>query len=488
MRDKNSSLKVIFRSTSLLGGLQVFIILVNIIKSKVIAVFLGPSGFGLFGILTSTLGVVSGFTNFGLSISAVKKITESSELNENAIGESVYIISKVAFATGLLGMLFTVVFSGTISQIAFGNLDYSMWIKLLSITILINQLTIYRNSLFQGIGQLKLLVKASFWGSICSLSLSLPFYYYFSNYSILASILISSVMGYFFAIYFEKKLEIKTFIVKRNILFTQSIDLIKVGFFISLSLLLGTCSAYMTQIVITKIGGIKQVGLYLAGFAIVNNYVGIIFSAMSTEYYPRLTLNSRNLKLSNITINQQSSIVLLVLSPLLILFIIFLNVILLVLYSSDFLVLNQMMYWTAIGIYFKCLGWPIAYYFLAAGASKLYFFNELIAVIYSFVFSVIAYYFFGLVGLGYAYLATQILYFLQCSYVANYHYGIFLRKKLIIVFIYQLLLGLLVLIFNYSNLNSYIVYLISIVVFLLSVILSIKYFKIKLLNYNLFKL
>jgi O-antigen/teichoic acid export membrane protein len=483
MLNNSSSVKSILKSTTLIGGLQVFIILVNIIKSKLIAVFLGPAGFGLFGVMTSTLGLLSGFTNFGLSISAVKKISESSKTSDEAIGESLYVISKVALVSGLLGMLVAFFLSNTISQVAFGNLNYSNWIKILSITILINQLTVYRSSLFQGIGQVKFLVKASFFGSFSSLIISLPFFYFYSDYSIIATILISSLVGYFFSIFFEKKLNIKLIFVNIYNLMPKSLDLIKIGFFISLSLLLGTGSAYLTQIVITKIGGIKEVGLYLAGFAIINNYVGIIFSAMTTEYYPRLALNSENLKLSNITINQQSSIVLLVLSPLLILFIAFLNLIIIVLYSNDFLVLNEMMYWAAIGIYFKSLGWPIAFYFLAAGASKLYFFNELLAVIYSFLFSVIGYYFFGLIGLGIAYLGTQLLYFFQCFFVANYYYGFFLRKKLIIIFVLQLFLGLSVLFINYSSLSNILFYFLTTLIFSLSVFISIKFFKIKVSNY-----
>jgi O-antigen/teichoic acid export membrane protein len=486
MRSNSNSLKSILKATSLIGGLQVFIIIVNIVKSKLIAVLLGPSGFGLFGVLTSTLGLISGFTNFGLSVSAVKNITESSKISNEVIGESIYVISKVALVTGLFGMFIAVFFSDTISQVAFGNLDYSIWIKILSVTILINQLTIYRTSLFQGLGQIKLLIKASFCGSIVSLIFSIPFFYFFNNYSILATILISSIVAYFFSVYFEKKLNIKILVLKFNQLLPQSIDLIKIGFFISLSLLLGTLSSYLTQLVIAKLGNIKQVGLYLAGFAIINNYVGIIFSAMSTEYYPRLTLNAKNLKLSNLTINQQSSIVLLVLSPLLILFLTFINLIILILYSNDFLVLNQMMYWAAIGIYFKCLGWPIAYYFLAAGASKLYFVNELFAVIYSFIFSILGYYFFGLVGLGYAYLATQILYFVQCFIVANYYYGIFLSNKLIRIFILQLFLGLILLIFSYLKFHVILFYVIGVFIFCFSLILSIIYFKNKSLKYNFY--
>lgn len=49
----NTSYKSIFKATSLFGGVQVFKILVNIIKQKLLAILIGPEGVGILGLFTS---------------------------------------------------------------------------------------------------------------------------------------------------------------------------------------------------------------------------------------------------------------------------------------------------------------------------------------------------------------------------------------------------------------------------------------------------
>ena len=42
----------------------------------------------------------------------------------------------------------------------------------------------------------------------------------------------------------------------------------------------------MELILISRMGSIDDVGLFNAGFTIVNTYVGLVFTAMATDYYP----------------------------------------------------------------------------------------------------------------------------------------------------------------------------------------------------------
>ena len=48
--DKTSSYRNIFKATSLFGGVQVYQILIGIIKQKFVAVLLGTSGVGIQGL------------------------------------------------------------------------------------------------------------------------------------------------------------------------------------------------------------------------------------------------------------------------------------------------------------------------------------------------------------------------------------------------------------------------------------------------------
>ena len=75
MSEKQSEYRQVMKATSIFGGVQVFTILIGIIRSKFIAILLGPIGMGVFGLLSSTISMIASLTNFGLETSAVKDIS-----------------------------------------------------------------------------------------------------------------------------------------------------------------------------------------------------------------------------------------------------------------------------------------------------------------------------------------------------------------------------------------------------------------------------
>ena len=54
-------------------------------------------------------------------------------------------------------------------------------------------------------------------------------------------------------------------------------------------------------------------------------YLGMIFNAMGTDYYPRLSAVSNDSKQASEIINQQAEITILILAPLLSVFFVFIN-------------------------------------------------------------------------------------------------------------------------------------------------------------------
>ena len=106
MNTQQSSYRQIMAATSLFGGVQVFQILIQIIRSKFVAVLLGPAGMGIVGLLTSTLGLISGLTNFGLGTSAVKDIAEARTTeNETRIATVTIVLRRLVWISGTLGTI-----------------------------------------------------------------------------------------------------------------------------------------------------------------------------------------------------------------------------------------------------------------------------------------------------------------------------------------------------------------------------------------------
>ena len=128
MSDNNqSSYRSIFKATSLFGSVQVFQIIIQVVKSKFIAVLLGPAGVGIIGLYQSGMQLVQNITNMGLASSAVRDVSEAFGLKDyHRINQVVTTIRRLVWGTGLLGMIALAIFSPLLSKASFGNYDYTI--------------------------------------------------------------------------------------------------------------------------------------------------------------------------------------------------------------------------------------------------------------------------------------------------------------------------------------------------------------------------
>lgn len=423
MSEQQSSYRQIMKATSIFGGVQVFNIIITIIRSKFIAVLLGPTGMGIVGLLTATTGMITALTNFGLGTSAVKDVSAAhASGNSMRVSIVVTVLRRLVWFTGIFGALVTIIFSPLLSLIAFGNKDYTFAFIWLSATLLLNQISIGQNVLLQGTRQIKLLANAGVLGSALGLVTTVPLYFFFGLKGIVPGILVTSLITLLLTWYFARKIEIKPTFVSNAQTVSEGKGMLKMGFMISLSGLITLGASYLVRLFISNTGGVDQVGLYNAGFAIINTYVGLIFTAMGTDYYPRLSAVAHSNEKSREVINQQAELALLILAPIIMIFLVFINWVVIIMFSTQFVAVNDMILYAALGMFFRAASWSIAFIFLAKGASKLFFWNELIANIYLLALNIAGYYFWGLTGLGVSFLVAYILYLIQVFVVARLKY------------------------------------------------------------------
>lgn len=444
MKNHNSSYSSILKATSLFGGVQIISIVIKVVRSKFVALFLGTEGVGISGLLTSTLDLVSASTNFGLNISAVKDISEANATkNVSRISLVVTVLKKLFWITGILGLILIIVFSSVLSEIAFGDSQYSISFVWLSITLLFTQLTSGHLVLLQGLQKLKFLAKANLLGSFFGSLVTVPLYYFFRNDAIVPGIIIFAILNLIFSWYYARQINVVELKISLAQTFTEGKNMMTLGFMVSLSVLVSLLSAYGLRIFISNFGGIEQVGLYSAGFILINTYVGLVFKAMGTDYFPRLSSVANNNKLCIQVINQQAEIALLIITPIVVVFIVFIKTIIVILYSYQFVPVIEMVQWAALGMLFKAASWSISYIFLAKGASMIFFLNEFMCSFYTLMFNLIGYYFFGLVGLGVSFLISYLIYLIQVFLVTKNKYGFNFDSPFKTIFIIQFSLCML---------------------------------------------
>ncbi len=474
VQNQTSSYRSIFKATSLFGGVQVYQILIGIVKSKFIAMLLGPAGMGIQGLYQSTLDLIKSLSALGLEQSAVRDISEANcGGDQQRVGKTVATVRKLVWITGSLGLAITLFLSPLLSKLTFGNNDYTWGFVILSTTLLINQLCAGQKVVLQGLRRLKDLAKASAIGSTIGLFASIPLYYWLGVKGIVPTMVVVSLAAMALSWFYSRRIPI----VKKTITTSQAISsgrsMIKMGFAMSVSSILVTLFAYILRWFIREQGGVDEVGLYTSGFVIMNTYVGMVFSAMGTDYYPRLAAVNKDNERCHGVINQQGEIAILILAPIVISCIIFMPFIIRLIYSESFLPANDFILIAVTGTMFKAASWVISYVFLAKAESRLFIINETITNIYGLILNILGYKIGGLTGLGISYAAIYFMYLVQVYIIAHKRYGFRFTQSFKRV--YCLHLSLVVLCFILIlTWHSPWVYLPSVAIFITCGILSIK--------------
>ena len=435
---EKSSYRSIFKATSLFGGVQVYQILIGIIKQKFVAILLGTAGMGIQGLYQAAIQMVQSFTSMGHAQSAVRDVSEANGAGDtHRIGRTVAIVRRLVWITGLLGMVSTIVFSPILSKTSFGDYHYIWPFVILSIVLLLDQICAGQKVVLQGMRRLKDLAKASAIGVTVGLFVSVPLYYFWGTKGIVPALIATSLTALLLSWFYSRKVQIEKVVVTTRESIKGGTLMLKLGIAMSINAILGTALAFVLRAFIRHTGGIEEVGLFTAGFAIMNTYVGMVFNAMSTDYFPRLSaVNKDNEKCGEI-INQQGEIAVLILAPIIISCIILMPFIIRLIYSEDFLPANEYISWAILGLMFKAASFVISYVFLAKAESKLFVINETITKIYMIGMEIAGYYFFGLAGLGVAFLLTYLIYSIQVYIISRKRYGFGFSSSFIRVFLIE---------------------------------------------------
>jgi O-antigen/teichoic acid export membrane protein len=452
--DKKKSYKEIFKATSIFGGVQVFIILIGIVRVKFVALLLGAAGVGLIGLLQNFVTLSSSLASFGIQQSGVKFIAEIKNIdNQEKITK---IIRSLIFFSAILGFLLCIIFAKEISILVFENFEDKNIniIRILSFAVFFFILESGEQSVLQGLRQIKKLAKARIISSLVALIFSLPIYYFFGlegvSYTIVLVYLINFISASIFSRYF--------FQLKTSITFPELVDkgksILSLGVAMALSTILMLSSFFYIKTYISNNGGLNQLGFYEAGFVLVNSYASLIFMAMAKDYFPRLSLENKNNKKLELMCNQQIEIGILILFPVIVTMLVFMSLILNILYTKEFLVVKPYLYWAFLGVLFKLVSWSQSYIILAKGKGKVFISYEIVGSIILIASHILGYKYLGLEGLGIGYLIFNIIYFIIVLSINYFLFKIKIYSNIFILFMIILLVSSFVSFYNFIGIND----------------------------------
>ncbi|MCA0349648.1 MAG: oligosaccharide flippase family protein [Bacteroidetes bacterium] len=428
------------KATSIFGGVQVFNIFITLIRGKFVAILIGTAGMGLNGLLLSGLNLIKTFTSLGVAESAVKDIAKAHNSNDKVhIRTTFQVFKRLIWFTAIFGIIATIVFSPLLSKFAFGDTSKTISFMWLSITFVFGALSGGIYTLLRGTRQLKYLAQANIFGGIVGLIVALPLFYFYGIDGVVPAIILTAFANYLVSLYFKSKIKFEPIAVSWQDTFQLGKPIVQLGLSLTLINILAAGVAFTLNAFISKTGTLSDVGLYSAGNAIVEGYVGMVFTAMATDYFPRLAgVISDELKWKKL-VNEQAELVLIILGIVLVLLITTTPLLIRILLSKEFLASQNFIQFAVLAIPLKGLVWVVGYIILAKGNNKLFLTVEIIANLIVLGFNLLFYHFFGLTGLGISLILSYLissffmLFILKNKYGFQFNFGVYKLLSLSLV-------------------------------------------------------
>lgn len=423
-KDENSY-RSILKGTSVFGGVQVFQILLNLVRGKFVALLLGPAGMGVNSLLNTAGLTMVRASSLGLNLAIVKEISACKEDNSR-LHIAVALARRMVAVTALIGAVACFLLSGALSRMTFGDASHSGWFMLLSLMVFFTVAGNGMMSVLQGLHRVRVLSGASIVGGIAGLTVGVPLYYFYGVDGIVPAMIAFSLSTFLFFRISANKAVGKSEIGFR---WKEHRPLIKkllaLGLILMAGDLISTLVNYLLNIYIRWHGALDDVGLFQGANSLTNQYAGMIFTAMMLDYFPRLAAaSSDNMKIG-IIVRRQLEIVSFIATPLIALLILTAPLVIRVLLSSEFLPITPLIRWLGIGVLLRAFMYPLGYITFAKDNKKLFFWMEAVGLnAMTLLLNCAGYSLFGLNGLGYALIVDCCICFLLYCIVNRRLYGL----------------------------------------------------------------
>lgn len=423
----SSSYKNIFKTTFLFSFVQVFHILTKVAVNKAVALLLGAEGLGIISLYNTAINMLKSGCGLGIKQSAVRDVSEANrEGNLNKISEVISVTNKVVIFTAILGLVITIIVSPFLSNYSFGSSEFIIPFVILSIAVALNIYAEGQLAILTGMRRLKDLAMANILGSIVGMVTSIPLYYLWGKEGIVPSLIIAALCLFIVTKVYVYRIKIDRVKIDLMTTFKKATPMVQMGSVLMIAGFAGLVFDLLVSSFIRYEGGFETVGYFQAGATIISSYFGIVLSAMTTDYYPRICGVNKDNDALKTELNKQVSAGVILIYPLAVCFVYLAPYFITFLYRDDFAVSTQYtdfaIFGTILIVASNCMGMI----FMAKMASKLYLLLVLVAILCQLLFYVPLYHFLGLRGLGVSYIMNGVIALILYGFFLQRKYGIFL--------------------------------------------------------------
>lgn len=403
----------ILKSSALIGGSSVVNIAIGIVRTKAMALLLGPAGFGLMGVYGSIANLAQSIAGMGINSSGVRQIAEAVGSGETErIARTVAVLRRTSIFLGIFGAVLLVVFSRQVSALTFGSDQHASAVALLSLAVFFSLVSGGQGALIQGMRRIADLARMGILGAFFGLVISIPLVYFLREKGIVPSLVGIAAMSIITSWWYSRKVKISPPAMTASQIKREATVLLKLGFAFMASGFLTMGAAYAVRTMVLRIVGFEAAGYYQSAWTLGGLYVGFILQAMGADFYPRLTAVARDNAVCNRMVNEQAQISLLLAGPGVIATLTFAPLVIALFYSAKFGAAVEVLRWICLGTTLQVITWPMGYIIVAKGEQNVFFWAEVAWTVVNIGFSWICVRSFGLNGAGIAFFGSYVFHWL----------------------------------------------------------------------------
>lgn len=390
----------------------------GVIVNKFIAIYIGPNGLAMIGqfqsfsqiaMITSQAGVNSGVTKYTAAYGA--KSVKLPLLFSTAIRISLFCTSVVGIGMILL--------SKYISSLLFNEEQYSYVFIIFGFSIVFYVLNNLLLAILNGLKEISTYISVNIIQSICTLILTTLLIFLWDIDGVLIALVTNQSAVFLLLIWrLRNHAEIK---FKSFLSSFSKIEAKKLSSFSAMAIVSASMIPISHLVIRNYIGetlGWDAAGYWQAIWYISTMYLMVITTALSTYYLPRLAELTNCNELKNELLYGYKILV-----PVAILFALIIyalkDMIILILFSENFIGMRSLFFWQLIGDVLKVSAWLLSYLLLAKAVTKVFIFLE---VVFTLLLMLLSYLFinaYGLEGVTMAYALNYILYFFVLYYLVS---------------------------------------------------------------------
>lgn len=355
-----------------IGSAQAVNILISIVRMKVLALLLGPSGVGLLSIYTNLQGMVGQVAGLGMGSSGVREIASASGA-EATLSRVRRVLFAAHLVQGFLALLAVWLLRGQISVWLFGDAVRATEVGLVGVAILLSLISAAQTALLQGMRRIGDLGRVTVIGALAATLAGLGAVAIWGEAGLVWFMLVQPLATVLVALYFTRRLP-KPQSARLSVVEVWEIwkPMARLG----ASFMLGGLATATTMLLvrgrISQELGLEAAGHFSAAWGITMTYVGFLLGAMGADYYPRLTAVIHDRPTAIRLMNDQAQLGLAIGGPVLLLLIGCAPWVIRLLYSGAFEPAVALLQWQTLGNVFKLSSWAIGFSMAASGRGRTF--------------------------------------------------------------------------------------------------------------------